>query len=62
MAHDAIVKKMATQKLDANNDMVKKLHSLGARAAAFTVRDKQVTARSVSWEMVHEYLLGDAAI
>ncbi|CAM9135252.1 unnamed protein product [Ectocarpus sp. 12 AP-2014] len=41
MAHDQMVKKMATEKLDANNDLVKMLNSLGARAAAFTIRDKQ---------------------
>lgn len=38
-----MVKKMATEKLDANNDLVKMLNSLGARAAAFTIRDKQVS-------------------
>ncbi|CAM9883536.1 unnamed protein product, partial [Laminaria digitata] len=43
-AHDQMVKKMATEKLDANNDLVKMLNSLGARAAAFTIRDKQVSA------------------
>lgn len=36
------MKKLATEKLDANNDLVKMLNSLGARAAAFTIRDKQV--------------------
>lgn len=41
-AHDLMVKKLATEKLDANNDLVKMLNSLGARAAAFTIRDKQV--------------------
>lgn len=41
MAHDQMVKKMATEKLDANSDLVKMLNSLGARAAAFTIRDKQ---------------------
>lgn len=44
MAHDQMVKKMATEKLDANNDLVKMLNSLGARAAAFTIRDKQAKA------------------
>lgn len=39
-----MVKKLATEKLDANNDLVKMLNSLGARAAAFTIRDKQVEA------------------
>lgn len=43
MAHDQMVKKMATEKLDANNDLVKMLNSLGARAAAFTIRDKQAS-------------------
>ena len=43
MAHDQMVKKMATEKLDANNDLVKMLTSLGARAAAFTIRDKQAS-------------------
>ena len=38
-----MVKNMATEKLDANNDLVKMLNSLGARAAAFTIRDKQVS-------------------
>lgn len=46
MAHDQMVKKMATEKLDANNDLVKMLNSLGARAAAFTIRDKQVKGNS----------------
>lgn len=52
MAHDQMVKKMATEKLDANNDLVKMLNSLGARAAAFTIRDKQVrdnSARTTSY-------------
>lgn len=40
-AHDLMVKKLATEKLDGNNDLVKMLNSLGARAAAFTIRDKQ---------------------
>lgn len=42
LAHDQIVRKLATEKVDANSDLVKLLHSLGARAAAFTIRDKQV--------------------
>ncbi|CAM9608694.1 unnamed protein product [Ectocarpus fasciculatus] len=45
MAHDQMVKKMATEKLDANNDLVKMLNSLGARAAAFTIRDKQLAEK-----------------
>lgn len=44
MAHDQMVKKMATEKLDANHDLVKMLNSLGARAAAFTIRDKQASS------------------
>lgn len=44
-AHDQMVKKLATEKLDASNDLVKMLNSLGARAAAFTIRDKQVIKR-----------------
>lgn len=47
MAHDQMVKKMATEKLDANNDLVKMLNSLGARAAAFTIRDKQASCHFV---------------
>lgn len=41
-AHDQMVKLLATEKLDGNHDLVKMLNSLGARAAAFTIRDEQV--------------------
>lgn len=43
MARDAVVKRLATEKLDDNNDMVKLINSLGASAAAFMIRDEQVT-------------------
>lgn len=43
LARDAIVRRLATEKLDDNNDMVKLINSLGASAAAFMIRDEQVT-------------------
>ncbi|CAM9713291.1 unnamed protein product [Discosporangium mesarthrocarpum] len=45
-AHDQMVRELATEKLDQNNDLVKMLNSLGARAAAFTIRDEQLKEKS----------------
>lgn len=51
MARESTIRTLAEKQIDQNLDMVKMLNSLGARAAAFTIRDQQLA------EMEHR---GDA--
>jgi len=45
MARDQQIRKMAEAKMTEETDMVKLLNTLGARAAAFTIRDQQLEAK-----------------
>ena len=45
-ARNEAIKEMAENKLDENHDLVKLLSTLSARAAAFTIRDRQVEERN----------------
>lgn len=49
LARDAVVRRLAKEKLDDENDMVKLINSLGASAAAFMIRDEQVTMEKLCW-------------
>ena len=51
MTRENTIRELAEKQVDQNLDMVKMLNSLGARAAAFTIRDQQLA------EMEHR---GDA--
>ena len=45
MERERTIKELAEAQVDENLDMVKMLNTLGARAAAFTVRDQQLAER-----------------
>ncbi len=45
MARERSIRELAEHQIDENLDMVKMLNTLGARAAAFTVRDQQLGER-----------------
>ncbi|KAG5183801.1 tumor suppressor, Mitostatin-domain-containing protein [Tribonema minus] len=55
IAREQLVRKMANEKLDENNDLVKMLNSLGSRAAAFTIRDQQLADRASKESTEKEY-------
>ncbi len=44
-ARERAIRDLAEKQVDENLDMVKMLNSLGARAAAFTIRDQQLAER-----------------
>jgi hypothetical protein len=45
MEREKAIRELAENQIDENLDMVKMLNSLGARAAAFTIRDQQLADR-----------------
>jgi len=45
MARERTIRDLAEKQVDENLDMVKMLNTLGARAAAFTIRDQQLAER-----------------
>ena len=45
IAREKMIRDLAEKQVDENLDMVKMLNTLGARAAAFTVRDQQLAER-----------------
>ncbi|CAM9494979.1 unnamed protein product, partial [Phaeothamnion confervicola] len=55
MAREQLIKKLAGEKLDQNNDIIKTLQSLGARAAAFTIRDAQLAEKASREESERAY-------
>ncbi|CAM9562244.1 unnamed protein product [Chrysoparadoxa australica] len=55
LAREMLILKLANEKLDENNDMVKMLNSLGARAAAFTIRDQQIAEKERGHAKEAEY-------
>ncbi len=55
MARDTLIKQMAAEKLDENNDLVKLFKSMGASAAAFTVRDQQLKEKEECKALEKEY-------
>lgn len=55
VARDTLIKALAAEKIDDNNDLVKMLNSLGARAAAFTIRDKQLEDKKKQEEGEKDY-------
>lgn len=46
MEREKAIRELAENQIDENLDMVKMLNSLGARAAAFTIRDQQLADRA----------------
>jgi Trichohyalin-plectin-homology domain len=55
LARDQMIRQLANEKLDENNDLVKMLTSLGARAAAFTIRDQQLDDKARREAKEREY-------
>ncbi len=55
MARDTLIKQMAAEKLDENNDLVKLFKSMGASTAAFTVRDQQLKEKEECKALEKEY-------
>merc|ERR1719465_303286 len=49
------IREAADKKVDENLDLVKMLNTLGARAAAFTIRDKQLSDKGDRAESDKEY-------
>jgi hypothetical protein len=45
VARENQIRELAEKQVDESLDMVKMLNTLGARAAAFTIRDKQLAER-----------------
>ncbi|KAJ1450735.1 tumor suppressor, Mitostatin-domain-containing protein [Pelagophyceae sp. CCMP2097] len=50
-----IVRQLADKDVDENLDLVKMLNTLGARAAAFTIRDQQLEEKARREQRKHEY-------
>ena len=57
LARERTIRDLATKQMDENSDLVKMLNTLGARAAAFTIRDQQLEEKharahieDVGWE------------
>lgn len=46
IARDKTIRELAEKQVDENLDLVKMLNTLGARAAAFTIRDKQLEEKA----------------
>lgn len=55
IARAEALRKMASEKLDENSDMVKLLTSLAARASAFTIRDAQLVEKAERERAEAEY-------
>mmetsp|Transcript_22133 Transcript_22133/g.26092 ORF Transcript_22133/g.26092 Transcript_22133/m.26092 type:complete len:483 (-) Transcript_22133:220-1668(-) len=55
MEREKAIRELAENQIDENLDMVKMLNSLGARAAAFTIRDQQLAEREARSHQEGDY-------
>jgi len=55
LAREETIRNLAQDKLEKNNDLVKTLTALGARAEAFTIRDMQRNDKDIAEQKEREY-------
>lgn len=55
IARDKTIRELAEKQVDENLDLVKMLNTLGARAAAFTIRDKQLEEKASREHIEKDY-------
>jgi hypothetical protein len=54
-AREEAIRRLASEKIDSQSDVVKTLSSISARAAAFTIRDKQLEEKKRREHVENEY-------